>query len=515
MEGLHEQVRIAVHQVWRRRWLALGVAWGLCVLGWLVLALIPSGYESRARVLLQAPTLLSNAIGMNPADRQGELFRIKQTLTASENLEKIVRRTDLNTLVADKRDMDAQVAALRLGIKVTAQIDNPNLFEISAVSGVSGFSNAQNARTAQGVVQGLLDLLVEGELAGDRRVSGQAIGLLDNELKRLEGQLQAAEGRRVAFEQRFLGLLPGEGSMASRMSAARAELAGIDQQLVVAQSSLGALRGQMASTPANIATPGYGGAAGVASAQIAQLQAQLSQVQGRGWTDQHPDVIAIRQEIERLRPQAASERSGGNAGFSTPNPAYASLRAIAAEKEAQVAAAQARKNQLQSGLAELDARQTAEPGVIAEQSRLNRDYDVLKRQYDKLLEDREQIRLRSDVQSKTDASQFRIIDPASYPVVPASPNRPLLLSAILLLAIAAGAGAAFVSGQVQTTFPTRGRLAAVSGLPVIGSISEIASAAERALRRQRLKYFAGAGGALAGAYGVLMLVEFWQRSTVA
>lgn len=514
MDGLYEQLRVAIHQVWRRRWLALAVAWGLCVAGWLMLALIPSGYESKARVLLQMPTLLSNAIGMNAAERQGDLFRIKQTLTSSENLEKIVRRTDLNTLVAGERDLAAQIAALRQSIKITGAIDNPNLFEISATAGVSGFSNAQNARTAQAIVQGLLDLLVDGELAGDRRTAGQAIALLDNELKRLERQLQDAEGRRATFEQQFLGLLPGEGSMASRVATARAELAGIDQQLIVAQSSLGAIRSQMASTPTNIATPGFGGA-GPASSRIAQLEAQLSQVQGRGWTDQHPDVVDIREELERLRPQAASERSNGSAGYSTPNPAYSSLRAIAAEKEAQVAAAQTRKNQLQSGLAELDARQVAEPGVVAEQARLNRDYEVLKRQYDKLLEDREQLRLRSDVQSKTDALQFRIIDPASYPTVPASPNRPLLLSAILLVAIVAGAGAAFASGQVQTTFPTQGRLGAVTNLPVVGSISEVVGAGERALRRQQLKWFAGAGGALAGAYGVLMLVEFWQRSTVA
>ena len=31
MDGLYEQARIALHQVWRRRWLALGVAWGLCL----------------------------------------------------------------------------------------------------------------------------------------------------------------------------------------------------------------------------------------------------------------------------------------------------------------------------------------------------------------------------------------------------------------------------------------------------------------------------------------------------
>ena len=513
MDGLYEQVRIALHQVWQRRWLALAVAWGLCLVGWLGIALFPNSYESKARVYYQPPALIPSA-GSAPIDRQGDLFRVRQALTSSANLEKVVRRTDLNTLVASDRDLAAQVGALRTAIKVAAALDNPSLFEISAISSISGLSNGQNARIAHGIVQTLLDLLAEGGVADDRAATGQTLTLLDDALKRLEARLQEAEQRRVAFEQQFLGMLPGEGSIAARMAAARTEIANLDQQSIIAQSALGSLRSQMAGIPPSIATPG--GAGGVAMSQIAALEAQLSQSQARGWTSQHPDVIATRQQIERLRPQAAAERRSAGAGTgASTNPAYASLRALAAEKEAQVTAAQIRKAQMEASMAELGAKQDAEPGVVAEQARLNRDYDVLKRQYDSLLQDREQVRLRGDVQTKTDTLQFRVIDSASMPTLPASPNRPLLLTGILLVAICAGAGVAFVLGQLQTVFPTQERLERVSGLPVLGSISEIVSSGQAALRRQQLKWFGGAGGALASAYAILMLVEFWQRSMVA
>jgi hypothetical protein len=50
---------------------------------------------------------------------------------------------------------------------------------------------------------------------------------------------------------------------------------------------------------------------------------------------------------------------------------------------------------------------------------------------------------------------------------------------------------------------------------VLGSVSQIFTPAAKAQHKQRLKWFTGAGGALAASYAVLILVEFWQRSTVA
>jgi polysaccharide chain length determinant protein (PEP-CTERM system associated) len=519
MDGLYEQARIAVYSVWRRRWLALAVAWGLCLVGWLAVALIPNSYESKARVFAQMQSILPDKIGITAAERQGDLLRVKQTLTSTQNLEKVVRRTDLNLLVASERDLAAQVENLRENIKITSQQDN--LFEISATSGVAGFSNAQNAKTSAAIVQNLLDLFVEENLSGDRAETGQTLGFLDEELRRRERALQEAEQRRVDFETKFMGMLPGEGSISQRMAAARMELSNIDQQLMSAEGSLNAIRGQMAGVPASISTPNLSAGAsspGYATQQVAALEASLSQARAKGWTDNHPDVVTTKQQIARLKPQAQAERSaasGGAGSISTPNPAFASLRAMAAEKEAQVAAASARKAQIQAAMQQLASNQAQEPGVVAEQARLNRDYEVLKRQYDKLLEDREQVRLRSDVQSKTDAIDFRIIDPPSRPNVPVAPNRPLLLSLILVVALAAGAGAAFAKAQIQTTFPTQNRLEQVTGLPVLGSVGEVMNAERRATHKQRLKWFAGAGGALAGAYALLMLVEFWQRSTVA
>ena len=308
-----------------------------------------------------------------------------------------------------------------------------------------------------------------------------------------------------------MGLLPGEGSIEQRLTAARTELTTISQQLLPAKAAVDAVKNQLADTPPTVSGPGgEGGAAG----QIAALQTQISQLQARGWKDRHPDIVAARAEIARLKPQADAERRTGVPTGSS-NPLYVSLRGMLTEREGQMAALVARRDQLQSDMAALAAKRSSEPEVVAEQARLNRDYDVMKAQYGKMLEDREQLRLRNDVNSKTDAFKFRIIDRPSIPTIPATPNRPIFLTLILIVAVGGGLGAAFARTQLQTTFPTLSRLEQLTGMTVLGAVSDVATDAVRAVARQRLRLFAGAGGALGAVWLLLMAVEFWQRSTVA
>src|SRR3546814_12268080 len=97
-----------------------------------------------------------------------------------------------------------------------------------------------------------------------------------------------------------------------------------------------------------------------------------------------------------------------------------------AEKQAMVAALSARKAQLASDLARLTSTQTSDPGIVSEQAQLSRNYEVLKDQYDKLLADRDDVRLRGDVQSETDALKFRVIAPPSRPHVPSPQQKSAL-----------------------------------------------------------------------------------------
>ena len=106
MDGLYEQFRIALHQVWQRRWLAIAVAWGVALLGWLVIALIPNSYEAKARLFVQMQSILPTQIGITAEERLNQLTRLKQTVTSNENLVRVDRET------GQQREYDLRIASL-------------------------------------------------------------------------------------------------------------------------------------------------------------------------------------------------------------------------------------------------------------------------------------------------------------------------------------------------------------------------------------------------------------------
>jgi polysaccharide chain length determinant protein (PEP-CTERM system associated) len=508
MNSLYDEFRVALHSVWTRRWLVLAVAWGICILGWLAIASIPNRYDSRARLLVDVNEIL-------PDDAQGggrpQLDQIRETLTSARNMEKVAATTGLLPPGASERDKAGAVAMLQKSIKVVPQQDN--IFEITSSVAVGSLSDADNAKLASGVLDSLITVFRDDQLRGGRMNAREGLKFLDAQIADRERALREVEARRGAFEAQNIGLIPGgSGSPAQRVDAARAELSQIDSQLVSAQAQLAAANGQLASTPQSIPGAGGGVGGGVARQQLAGAQNELSSMRARGLTDAHPDIIALKSQIASLKAMADREGTGGGG---MQNPAYASLAAMRAERQATVSALSARKSQLMGDISKITTQQIQNPGIAAEYDRINGEYTALKAQYDKLLGQREQVRLRGEVQTETDAIKIELLDPPSKPTSPAAPNRPLFLTLVLLAGIGGGIGVAFGLGQVRASYATAAKLERASGLPVIGSITEVVTPERHLDRRKKLVWLAGGGGALVGLYALLLVAEFIQRGMVA
>ena len=110
--------------------------------------------------------------------------------------------------------------------------------------------------------------------------------------------------------------------------------------------------------------------------------------------------------------------------------------------------------------------------VETEMLNINRDYDTISGNYRALLQRREQARMSEKVDAETVSIKFKTVDPPKKPLAPSSPKRLLLLSGVLFMGLGAGFGLALLYFLLKPTYMTARQLREVTGLPVLGIISE-------------------------------------------
>lgn len=443
----------------KHRWSALVVAWLVCGGGWLAVQLLPSQYESNARVYADADAILSLllrgiAIDSTPA---GQVEVLQRTLLSRPNLEKVVARTDLRDRVEDAGERDALIQRLTREIRITTQ--TRNLFTIDY--------RDRNPRIARDVVQTALNLFIEAATANDRQQMESARSFVAQQIASYEVQLRLAEQRRAEFQARFMDILPSDAlGGVSRLEAARARLAQVQGELQDARMRRDITQQQIDATPALSPLEQGGG-----NGRLAEAERNLRELRLR-LTDQHPDVVAARGIVAELRRGDGATRGAPRTGpaAARTNPMLEQLRVRLVDVTSQIGSLERQERLGRSEVDRLDAIARSAPEVQAQALNLNRDYAVLRHNYDELLGRREAIQIAGAARNSSDRVRLEVVDPPSLASRPIAPNRPLLFSAVLAAGLAAGVATAFALSRLDQSFYTLQDLRAL-GLPVLGGIS--------------------------------------------
>jgi polysaccharide chain length determinant protein (PEP-CTERM system associated) len=500
--------------MWHRRWLGLAAAWFAAIVGVAVVYRIPEKYEASARVYVDTESLLSPllaGLAIQPNMDQ-RVALISRTLISRPNIEKLVRMADL--------DLGVKPGAAREEV-----IDNV-IRSISLAGGsgtnlyVIGYRDPDPER-ARKVVQSLLSIFVESSLGDKRQDSRTAVKFLDEQIKRYEETLQAAEARLKQFRLKYLGL-SGRDDYFARLGQAGAQLENARLELEAAEQSRDAYKKELAGE-----TPTFLPEGPQAQDTIPELDNRIAALKKevddllRKYTDQHPDVLAAKRLIGQLEEQRKTElearRKADAAAGRTPspsaerNPMFQQLRLSLAEAEAIVASARAKRAGYESQVRMLKAQAQLIPQIEAEYTQLNRDYEVQKRTYENLLGRREQGVMGADVQDAGGA-QFRVIDPPRVSPQPVAPNRLALLGSALAASLLAGLAVSFLASQIMPIFHDARTLREVAKRPILGMVSMLPSEALSRLRHRSAYLFAGGVGAFVAAFsGVFVFAMLFGR----
>src|SRR5437764_7951425 len=198
MRFLPPQAIPLLHAVWRHKWLGVATAWLVCTAGWIGVALVPTKYESTARVYLNADPLLTPLLKGLAADTDPtrQLDFMQRTLLSRPNLEQLVRLTDLDIGVTTPEQKEALFKRLATDISV-API-TLNLLTLSY--------RDREPTVAKNVVQSLLTIFAEETAGSSRADIDSAERLLNREINSSRRRLRADEKRRCDWAQTSPGV---------------------------------------------------------------------------------------------------------------------------------------------------------------------------------------------------------------------------------------------------------------------------------------------------------------------
>jgi len=461
----------------RRRWFAIPFA--LCVVGGLALAfLLPATYRSSARIGIQAPAVSSDLVARSNMDRDERLRALSQQLRSPAVLERVARE---ERLVSD-RPLDQVVQGLidRIHVEVPPPIartqNEPPLdaFDVVYVD--------RTGERAQRVADRLARVFVE-ENTRSREV--QAEGTTEF----LSAQQRAAQDRIAELEKRLRTAKEQHmGKLPEQMLANLQTLSGVRTQLESASNNLRSEQDRLTMLDRQLqqykegfssAPMAAGGPAASPQQRVVALQRELDLARSK-YTDKHPEIQILEDELKSARADAAAVRSQPESARQetlSADPAYQQVVAERNLTQLRIKALQRSEAQLSGDIGRYQQRVEAAPMVEQELASLEREYEFEKENLKQLSEKHSAAIVQEQVARTRGGERFSVLNNAYLPRSPESPNRPRLLLMALALGFALGGASAFGREFMDRSIRDARKLQDEFEVPVLAEIPRIHDAA--------------------------------------
>ena len=473
MNDLRLMLRRQLSAAWRYRWQALLFTWLVCALGWSAVFAIPNQYESSARIYVDTDAVLTPLLRGIAVDTSssGQLDILQRTLLSRPNLDKLISKTDLELQLQSPAGREQMIDRLASQIRISPQTHT--LFTIT-------YRNT-DPHLAYEVVRTMLAMFVENKTGNNRTEVENASKFLNDQIDLYEKQLRAAERRRADFRARYVDLLPPDGGGVNKLDQQNQIVRALQGQVQDALARRETLNKELGNTPQMVVTETDPATGGGGSSRLRDAERTLADLRLR-YTEQYPDVVAQRRLVASLRSGAggrnqdgAAPPSAGGRSRSVPNPVFEQLKVRVVENDANIASLERQVADAVKERDRLNDIARGAPGLQAEYVNINRDYDVVRRNYEDLLARRESMRISAAADAEGEKVKMQVIDPPAIPQVPVAPKRILLVTGVLAAGFAAGAGLAILLVQMDQSFHSVNDLRDL-GFQVVGGISTLAAA---------------------------------------
>jgi succinoglycan biosynthesis transport protein ExoP len=470
-------------------------------LGWLAVWsaswVLPSVYRSGTLILVAQPTMPKDYVVPNVnGNLQERLQSITQQILSRTRLLHIIEEMNLYADAGRRPTPDEAVERMRKDIEIELVREHDELTAFNI------YYSSRDPHVAQKVTSELTNLFISENLEMRQRQSEDTTKFLESQLDAAKNVLTEQEAKIRQFKDQHPGELP------TQLQSNLAILTGVQSQLQNQEDALNAAKHQEAYLQSLLnqyrslrrsSKTGDGAPMRlpVLDQELDRLKGQLAEI-GSRYTDQHPDVRKLKQQIaktEKMRDEALAtlKSSAGN----TPAEASPGTAAPRDEADLQDMGPMLQiQGQLQSNQVEIANREHSIEGLTAQlnvyQGRLNqepvreqqltdltRGYEQSKANYDELLKKKNGSEMATSMELRQQGEHFRILDPPSLPVKPSSPNRLKLCGIGLVVGVFLGAAVSAGAELIDDRLFSEKELKELVPVVVLSEIPNLATAEEK------------------------------------
>lgn len=368
--------------------------------------LLPEKYESRCTVFIEKSVIseIVKGIAVTPSF-EDKMRVLAYTLKSRSLLLKVFNDLgmDLGKLAKGQEEKMIRGFQDRTDIKMK---DKDGLFVVS-------FSD-KDPRFARDYVNALVRRYVEGNVASKREESYEAMRFLGEQIATVKAKLDDIENRANSYKrENGTVLAQGEVMLLAEMSQAQQKI----DEIEIKRHQLESLRS-------------LAGKNDPLKAKLSMLKKKQEEL-GLMYTDIHPEVVEVNNEIATVKQQLKS----GAMRTELTDVTSLEMEKITMELNS----LRDTENKMRRLIATKQSLLRSIPAARTGLDELERERNSQKNLYDQLLARYGQSEVSTQMEAQDKATNFKIVDPATLPTKPSSPQRVKMI----LLGIAGGLGASF------------------------------------------------------------------------
>lgn len=497
MADIKHQFTLLVDAVWRHRKLALATCWLVGLAGAAAVWTTQERHQASAKLYVDTQSVLKplmSGLAFQP-DQDQQVRMLAKTLISRPNIERLVGDATLGFDTSDPARTEMLIENLTQKIRMNP-LGGGNLYELSY--------RDVDAERARRLIERLVGMFVRTGTESKRRDSKDASRFIDAQIKVYEAKLVEAEERLKDYKLRNFGVSgTAQQDHFGRISSLTEATTKLQIDLQAASNARDALKRELQKEDPQLPREALLQGSSVPPRPLSEVDTrletqrrQLDELQRR-FTDLHPDVVAARRLVRELQEEQARERasqsaSQGPPGTAATNPVYQSLRVSLAKAESDVATLRTQLAAQQAMLGKAREMASRVPQVEAELAQLNRDYEIIRKNYDQLVARRESAALGEKLDETTASSEFRLVEPPAVSPNPVFPSRRLLAAMVIGGSLLSGVLAAYLMSVLRPVVGRVSELKALTGRPVLGSLAvALTDTTRRAQRRESKMLVAG------------------------